>query len=250
MAGHSHWANIQRRKGAVDAKRGKLFSRLARAIIVAARNGGGDPAMNLTLRYAIDDARAANMPKDSIERAIKKGTGELDDGSQIEEIVYEGYGPAGVAVLVETVTDNRNRTSGEINKIFEKSGGNMGAPGCVAWMFNRKGLLTVAADADEEALMDTALAAGAEDLQEGDEGYEVTTPHEAFGDVRQALEEAGFAPSSASISQVPQTYVAVEGDDARKVLRLMEALDDHDDVQNVHANFDIDDAVLESIEAG
>jgi YebC/PmpR family DNA-binding regulatory protein len=248
MAGHSHWAGIKHKKAREDAKRGKIFSRCARAITVAARQGGGDPAMNLALRYAIDEARAANMPKDSIERAVKKGTGELDDGKPIEEIVYEGYAPGGVAVLVEVVTDNRNRTAGEITKTFEKAGGSVGRPGCVAWMFQQKGLITVG-EADEEQVMEVALTAGAEDMQEIDAGYEITTPPEAFLQVREALDAAGLEIGNAEIAQVPQSYVPLSEEDAPKVLRLMEALDDHDDVQKVHANFDIDADVLEKIQA-
>jgi len=249
MAGHSHWAGIKHKKAREDAKRGKVFSKCARAITVAARQAGGDPAMNLTLRYAIDDARAANMPKDSIERAIKKGTGELQDDKPIEEVLYEGYAQAGVAVLVEAMTDNRNRTSSEIGRIFEKAGGNMGQPGCVAWMFSKKGLITVPADAGEDRVMETALTAGAEDMKGTDGTFEITTAPDSLGDVRRALEDAGIPVETAGIAQVPQNYIALGEDDARKVLALMETLDDHDDVQNVHANFDIDSDILEKIAA-
>ena len=250
MSGHSHWATIKRKKGAADAKRGKQFSKCAKAIIVAARMGGGDPDMNLRLRYAIDDAKAVNMPNANIERAIKKGTGELDDGSQIEEIIYEGYGSGGVAIFVEAMTDNRNRTSSEVGKIFEKHGGNMGQPGCVAWMFSQKGLVTGPAGQDEETLMEAALAAGAEDLSVTEDGYEIYTPPDVLQDVKQALEEAGVPVDGAEISQVPQTYVSLEEADARKTLALLEELDDHDDVQKVHSNVDVDADLVEKIQAG
>ncbi|MFO8012070.1 MAG: YebC/PmpR family DNA-binding transcriptional regulator [Phycisphaerae bacterium] len=250
MSGHSHWATIKRKKGAQDAKRGKQFSKCAKAIIVAARMGGGDPDMNLRLRYAIDDAKAVNMPNANIERAIKKGTGELDDGSQIEEIIYEGYGPGGVAIFVEALTDNRNRTSSEVGKIFERHGGNMGQPGCVAWMFSQKGLVTGPAGQDEETLMEAALAAGAEDLSVTEDGYEVYTPPDALQDVKQALETAGVPVEAAEIAQVPQTYVSLEEPDARKTLALLEELDDHDDVQKVHSNVDVDADLVEKIQAG
>jgi len=250
MSGHSHWATIKRKKGAADAKRGKQFSKCAKAIIVAARMGGGDPDMNLRLRYAIDDAKSVNMPNANIERAIKKGTGELDDGSQIEEIIYEGYGAGGVAIFVEAMTDNRNRTSSEVGKIFERHGGNMGQPGCVAWMFSQKGLITGPAGQDEEALMEAALAAGAEDLSVAEDGYEIYTPPEALQDVKQALQEAGIPVDGAEVSQIPQTYVSLEEDDARKTLALLEELDDHDDVQKVHSNVDVDADLVEKIQAG
>ncbi len=250
MAGHSHWAGIKHKKAREDARRGKIFSKCARAITVAARQGGGDPAMNLTLRYAIDEARAANMPKDSIERAVKKGTGELADEKPLEEVTYEGYAPGGVAVLVEAVTDNRNRTASEITKVFEKNGGSIGRPGCVAWMFSQKGVVITGEGQNEEQVMEAALGAGAEDMTDSDGSFEITTPPEAFAEVRGALENAGIVVASAQVLQVPQSYVAVEEDNARKVLRLMEALDDQDDVQKVHSNFDIDAELLEKITAG
>jgi len=249
MSGHSHWSTIKRKKGAADAKRGKMFSKCAKAIIVAARMGGGDPDMNLRLRYAIDDAKSVNMPNANIERAVKKGTGELDDGTQIEEIAYEGYGPGGVAILVEVLTDNRNRTGGEVSKIFDRHGGNMGQPGCVGWMFDQKGLITVTGDPDEERLMETALAAGAEDLSETEGGFDVVTLPEAFEGVKQALAEAGIAYEAAEITRVPQNYVSLEEGDARKTLALLEELDDHDDVQKVHSNVDIDAELVEKIQA-
>lgn len=240
MAGHSHWAGIKHKKAREDAKRGKIFSKCARAITVAARRGGGDPDMNLDLRYAIDDARAANMPKDNIERAVKKGTGELEDGGPLEEIAYEGYAPGGVAVLVEAVTDNRNRTASEINKIFDRNGASIGQPGCVSWMFSKKGLVLVDGDQDEEQVFEAALSSGAEDMTDDDGVYEITTPPEAMGQVREALEQTGIPVKSAKLAQIPASYVKVEGAEARKTLNLMEALDDQDDVQNVHSNFDID----------
>jgi len=248
MSGHSHWSTIKRKKGREDAKRGKQFSKCAKAIIVAARTGGGDPDMNLQLRYAIDDAKAVNMPGANIERAIKKGTGELDDGTRIEEIVYEGYGPGGVAIFVEATTDNRNRTSSEISKIFERHGGNIGRPGCVAWMFSQKGVITGPAGQDEEILMEAALAAGAEDLSATDDGYEIYTPPAALQAVRQALAGAGLPVESAEVSQVPQSYVSLEEADARKTLALLEELDDHDDVQQVHSNVDVDADLVEKIQ--
>jgi len=247
MSGHSHWARIKRKKGATDAKRGQLFSKCARAITVAARHGG-DPALNLTLRYAIDDARAANMPKDSIDRAVKKGTGELADDKPFAAVLYEGYAPGGVAVLVECLTDNRNRTAGEIHHLFERSGGSLGRPGCVAWMFASKGVLLTAAGADEERVMDAALAAGADDMTESDGAFEITCAPENLGRVKEALQKAGIPVESAEVRQVPQNYVALDEASAPKVLRLMEALEDHDDVQKVHANFDIAPALLEKLQ--
>jgi len=249
MSGHSHWATIKRKKGAADAKRGKQFSKCAKAIIVAARTGGGDPDMNLRLRYAIDDAKAVNMPNANIDRAIKKGTGELDDGTQIEEIIYEGYGPGGVAIFVEAMTDNRNRTSSEVGKVFERHGGNMGQPGCVAWLFSQKGVVTGPAGQDEETLMEAALAAGAEDLSTTEDGYEIYTPPDVLQAVKQALEGTDVPVEGAEVSQVPQTYVSLEEADARKTLALLEELDDHDDVQKVHSNVDIDADLVEKIQA-
>jgi YebC/PmpR family DNA-binding regulatory protein len=244
MAGHSHWANIQRSKGAADAKRGKVFSKLSRYILIAARNGGGDPDMNLRLRYAIDKARSVSMPKDNIERAIKKGTGELG-AENFEELTYEGYGPAGVAILVEGLTDNRARTSGELRKIFEKGGGKMGAPGAVAWMFDRKGLIALDAGAiDEEALMDLALEAGADDVKNTGKGFELTCPPDAaFHTLQGALAKKGLKPASAELLQLPKTPMDVPLDDAKRVLKLMEMLDEHDDVQNVYSAMNITDEI-------
>ncbi len=250
MAGHSHWANIAHKKGLIDNKRGKLWSKLAKALIVAAKEGGGDPAMNLRLRYAINDAKAGNMPKDTIERSIKKGTGELEGGN-LEQVLYEGYGPAGVAVLCEIYTDNRNRTAPEVRKIFELAGGKLGATGCVAWMFDRKGIARVARDkVEEDALMELALDAGADDVRLDGELYEVIAEPESFAGVLAALEAARIAPEGTEFTRLPKDTVDIAGDDARRVLKLMEALDDHDDVQNVSANFNIPDEAMAEIEAG
>lgn len=244
MAGHSHWANIQRSKGAADAKRGKLFSKLSRYILIAARNGGGDPDMNLPLRYAIDKARAVSMPKDNIERAIKKGTGELESET-FEELTYEGYGPAGVAILVQSTTDNRARTSGEVRKIFEKGGGKMGNPGAVAWMFERKGLITLdAAGVDEDSLMELALEAGAEDVKNTGKGFEIICPPDAaFQALQDALAKKGLKTTSAEILQLAKTPMDVSVEDAQRVLKLMEMLDEHDDVQNVYSTLNITDEI-------
>jgi YebC/PmpR family DNA-binding regulatory protein len=249
MSGHSHWATIKRKKGATDAKRGKAFSKCAKAIIVAARMGGGDVSMNVKLRYAIDEARAVNMPNANIDRAIKRGTGELD-GTRIEEVTYEGYGHGGVAILVDVLSDNRNRTASEVTKAFERHGGNLGGPNCVAYMFSSKGVITVTAFKDEEKLMDVALGAGAEDLNETGDGFEVITRPEAFEAVKKALADAGIAVERAEITKVPQNYVPLGEADARKVLALMEDLEEHDDVQKVHSNFDVSADVLQKIQAG
>jgi len=247
MAGHSHWAGIKHKKALVDAKRGKLWSKLSKAIIVAARTGGGDPDMNLRLRYAIDDAKAVSMPKDNIQRAIKKGTGELDGGN-LEEIVYEGYGAGGVAVLCEVLTDNRNRTAPEIRKVFEMADGKLGGTGCVAWMFDSKGLFLVPADAaDEDTLMELALEAGADDVQPDAGNFEITCDPSVYQDVLQTLKDAEIEPEVSQLARVPQNTVDLDAATARKVLKLMERLDDHDDVQNVSANFNIPDEVMAEI---
>jgi YebC/PmpR family DNA-binding regulatory protein len=248
MAGHSHWANIARKKGANDAKRGKLWSKLARRIIVAAKAGGGNPDENLSLRYAIDEARDANMPKDTITKAIKKGTGELESESY-ESIVYEGYGPGGTAFLVECLTDNRNRTGPEMRKLFERGGGQLGTTNCVAWMFQQKGRFIIAAEqADEEQLMELALDAGADDVEQDEDMWVVTCPPTAFGEVKGALADAEIAAESAQVVLVPDNLLAVDADTARKALRMMEEFDDHDDVQSVATNFDIPDEVLADVE--
>jgi len=248
MSGHSHWAGIKHKKAVIDAKRGRLWSKLARNLIMAARDGGGDPAANLSLRYAIDKAKDANMPKDTIDKAIKKGTGELG-GQRYEEIVYEGYGPNGVAVMVEALTDNRNRTAGELRHAFEKRGGSLGASGCVSWMFKKKGMFSVdSSGTTEDALMELALEAGADDVQLDADTFEVTCDPDNYEQVKEALRAKGVAVKNAELSQVSDTYVVLDEATARKVLALMEELEDHDDVQNVYANFDIPEDVLAAIE--
>lgn len=248
MAGHSHWAGIKHKKAAIDAKRGKVWSKLSKAIIVAAKMGGADPDTNLRLRYAINDAKAVSMPKDNIERAIKKGAGD-SDGDNYEEIIYEGMGPSGVAFMCEILTDNRNRTAPEIRKIFDVCGGKLGATGCAAWMFERKGLLIISADAtDEESLMELALEAGADDVKHEGDSFEVTCPVDSYNDVTSAVEAAGLATESSEITYLPNDYVDVPREDAAKILKLMERLDDHDDVQKVSANFSIDESVMAELE--
>jgi YebC/PmpR family DNA-binding regulatory protein len=236
MAGHSHSANIAVRKGKQDALRAKLFSKLSRYIIVAARAGGGDPTTNLKLRYAIDKARAVSMPRDNIERAIKRGTGELD-GIVMEELVYEGFGPGGTAVICDILTDNRNRTNGEVRKIFERGGGTMGGPGSVAYLFDRKGVFVIpASQTTEDALLNVVLEAGAEDLKRDGDRFEVTCEVTAFNAVQSALEAAGLKPETAEIQQVPKAGVDVDVETGKKVARLLDLLDEHDDVQNVYCN--------------
>ena len=249
MAGHSHWAGIKHKKALVDSKRGKAWSRVSKQLIVAAQLGGGDPNLNVRLRQAIADAKAVNLPKDTIERAIKKGTGELEGGN-VEEILYEGYGPAGVAIMCDIMTDNRNRTAPEIRKLFELHSGKLGATNCVAWLFDRKGLFLLDEDqVDEEKLMEVVLEAGAEDVKQDGAQFVVTCDPDDYSQVDQALETAGLPIESKQLTRVPQNTVDLGPDDARKVLRLMEALDDHDDVQNVSANFNIPDEVLAELEA-
>lgn len=247
MAGHSHWANISAKKGVVDKKRGKLFGKLSRAIIVAAQHGGGDPVMNLALRYAIDKARKASMPKENIDRAVKKGCGELS-GENFEELVYEGYGSAGVAVLCDILTENRNRTAGEVRKIFEVHGGNLGSTGCVAWMFERKGLFLVPADAiEEDELFEVALEVGADDVAANGDVYEVTCSIDAFQQVSEEFEKRNIPTNLAELSRIPDTTVDLGVEDGKKVLKLMEALEDHDDVQSVTANFNIPDDIMAEV---
>jgi len=247
MAGHSHWANIAHKKGVADKKRGKLFGKLSRALIVAAQAGGGDPTTNLTLRYAVDKAKKASMPKDNIERAIKKGCGE-GEVEHYEEVVYEGYGPEGVAVLCNILTENRNRTAAEIRKIFEVHGGNLGSTNCVAWMFERKGLFTVPAhNVGEEKLFEVALEAGAEDVKLEGDTYEVICAPEAFQEVSDALEAAHIPTDVSELTQIPSSTVELDEENGRKVLKLLEALEDQDDVQNVTANYNIPDDVLEAV---
>jgi YebC/PmpR family DNA-binding regulatory protein len=246
MAGHSHSANIAVRKGKQDAARAKLFSKLARYIMIAAKNGGGDPDTNLRLRYAIDKARAVSMPKDNIERAVLKGTGDLE-GVSYDEITYEGYGPGGVAVLVETLTDNRNRTSGEVRLIFDKAGGNMGAIGSVAYLFERKGLIVLDATkyADEDAVMAAALEAEADDVQRQGDVFEITCDATRFDAVRQKLAAAGFEPAEAEVKQLAKAGAAVDVDTGKKIARLIDTLDNHDDVQAVYTNADLTADMLE-----
>jgi YebC/PmpR family DNA-binding regulatory protein len=248
MAGHSHWAGIKHKKALIDNRRGKLWSKLSKAIIVAAKTGGGDPAMNLRLRYAINDAKAVSVPKENIERAIKKGTGELE-GANFEEVLYEGYGPAGVAVLCDILTDNRNRTAGEVRKLFEIAGGKLGATGCVAWMFDRKGLLEIPADqTDEDALMEMALDAGAEDVRRVGNSFEVICDPNLFTTVSDAIDAAGLKTEVRQITRIPKDTIDLDAESGRAVLKLVDALDDHDDVQNVAANFNIPDDALAAIE--
>lgn len=249
MAGHSHWASIKHKKGAVDARRGKLFSKLSRAITVAARQSGGDPEMNLKLRYAIDAARAVSMPKDNIDRALKKGTGELE-GGQLDELVYEGYGPGGVAVMAEILTDNRTRTASEIRKLLESHGGKLGQSGCVGYMFKRKGLFTVdARTVDEDKLIEVALDAGADDVKREGEMFQVTSEPALFQKVRDALAAARIATEVAELANLPTTPIDVDADVGKKVLRLMDALDEHDDVQHVYSNFNVSEEVLAQVAA-
>jgi YebC/PmpR family DNA-binding regulatory protein len=244
MSGHSHWATIKHKKGATDAKRGKLWSKLSRAIIVAAKNGGGDPTMNLKLRYAIDKAREVSMPNDNINRAIKRGTGETE-GVTFEEITYEGYGAGGIAIMVDVLTDNRNRTSGEVRKIFERGAGNMGGHGCVAFMFERKGVMLVdATTTDEDTLMGKALEAGAEDMKLEGPNFQITCDPAGFGSVKENLDKQGVKFVSAEITKLPKTLQDADTEQGQKVMRLMEALDDHDDVQNVYSNLNVSDAMM------
>jgi YebC/PmpR family DNA-binding regulatory protein len=249
VSGHSKWSSIKHKKGAADAKRGKLFSKLSRAIIVAAKEGGGDPANNLALQNAIEKAKSYSMPKDNIDRAVAKGSGADADADAFETIVYEGYGPEGVAVIVEALTDNRNRTASDVRHLFAKHGGNLGATGAVAWQFERRGVVVVPADGvDEEELLLVAADAGADDVEQDGSVFQVTCSVESLAAVRAAVEEAGFAVDSAELMMVPKTTVAVEDEvKARQVMRLIDALEDNDDVQDVYANFDIPERVLEAV---
>jgi YebC/PmpR family DNA-binding regulatory protein len=247
MSGHSKWSTIKHKKGAADKKRGKIFTKLIKEITVAARMGGGDTESNPRLRQAVAAAKAQNMPKENFERAIKKGTGELD-GVSYEEIIYEGYGPGGVAVLVECLTDNRNRTIADVRYMFSKAGGNVGTDGCVAWMFDKKGLIAVAKNAvDEDTLMEVSLDAGAEDIKDEGDVFEVITDPGDFEAVQAAIDQAGIACQMAEITMLPQTMTAVSGKEAEQMIRFMEALDDCDDVQNFYTNADIPDEVYEGM---
>jgi len=247
MSGHSKWATIKHKKGALDAKRGKLFTKLIKEITVAARMGGGDPAGNPRLRKAISDAKGQAMPGDTIKRAAQRGTGELE-GASYEEITYEGTGPGGTLFLVESMTDNRNRTVAEIRKIFEKNNGAMGAAGTAAWAFERKGLAALGKEATEDQLMELAVGAGAEDYSDGGEEWHLTTPPDGLQIVLDALEKGGLKVKSSSLAYVPKIKKALAGRDAQVALNLAEALDDHDDVQNVYADFDISDEELATLE--
>ena len=251
MAGHSKWAQIKHKKKATDAKRGKLFSKLTRAIIVAAREGGPDPAGNLALQNAIEKAREASMPKDNIERAIARGAGAAGDGAAFEHVTYEGYGPGGVAVLVEALTDNRNRTAAEVRHVFGKHDGNLGDSGSVAWLFERKGVVLLDGDGvDEDELTLAAAEGGAEDVSPDGSSLQITCTPEDLTAVRAAVEAAGFEVQSAELSLLPKTTVLVEDEAAaRKIVKLMDALEENDDVQDVYANFDIPERVIEAVEA-
>lgn len=247
MAGHSKWANIKHRKAAVDAKRGKIFTKLIRELTVAAKEGGGDPESNPRLRTAVATAKGANMPNDTIERAIKRGTGDIE-GVVYNEIFYEGYGPGGSAVYVKTLTDNRNRTVSEIRRIFTKHGGGLGENGCVAWMFDLKGRIAFAGESvDEDALFDLVIDSGADDVRTEDSEIVVITPTDSYEAIKRAVSDAGIQYESAEVTMIPQTSVRIEGREAEHMIRLMEALEDSDDVQNVYANFDIDEQLLEAI---
>ena len=247
MSGHSKWATIKHKKGAADARRGKVFTKLIKEIAVAARIGGGDADSNPRLRTAIADAKAVNMPADNIKRAIQRGTGELP-GVQYEEIVYEGYGPSGVAMILEVATDNRNRTLADIRHILSRHGGNLGETGCVTWIFSKRGYIVVEkSKAEEDALLELITEAGADDMREDGENWEIYCPVENFQQVVDALNSAGITPAAAELSMVPQTQVKLSGKPADQVLRLMDELDEHEDVQHVYANFDIEDTELQSL---
>jgi len=249
MSGHNKWSTIKHKKGAADAKRSKIFSKLIKELTVAARMGGGDPEGNPRLRTAVNAARAANMPKDNIEKAVKRGTGEIA-GVSYEEITYEGYGPGGVAVMVEALTDNKNRTVSEIRHIFDKYNGNLGESGCVAWMFDKKGMVIVSAEGlDEDEVMELALESGAQDVSREDETFEITTQPADFESVRKAVEEKAWKIELAEITMIPQNTVKLEGKKAELMLKMMDALDDHDDLQKVFANFDISDEQMMTLSA-
>jgi YebC/PmpR family DNA-binding regulatory protein len=245
MSGHSKWHTIKHKKGALDAKRGKVFTKLIKEITVSARTGGGDAAANARLRKAVSDAKAANMPNDTIDRAIKRGTGELE-GVSYDEITYEGYGPGGVAIMIESMTDNRNRTVAEIRHIFSKNGGNMGTAGSVSFLFDKKGYIVVdKAAKSEDELFEIVTDAGAEDLKDDQDNFEIITAPESFDTVLTAVKNAGIEPQLAEVEMIPQNYVKLAGNEAKQMLKLMESLEDHDDVQKVSANFDIDEAEME-----
>lgn len=249
MSGHSKWHNIRLRKGAQDAKKSKIFAKFGRALMAAARDGGGDPEMNIRLRSIVDKARQAGMPQDNIKRAIQRGTGELG-GAAFESMTYEGYGPGGVAVMVQVLTDNRNRTVGELRSVFSRNGGNLGESNCVAWMFDQKGVILVPRTAaDEDTLLEIALEAGAEDMESDADSYEIRTAAADLETVKHALEAKGIAFDSAEVSMLPQNRVTLDEKRAQQTLRLMDALEDLDDVQQVYANFDIPEAIMEAVAA-
>jgi len=247
MSGHSKWSTIKHKKGAADKKRAKVFTKLIKEITVAARMGGGDPGANPRLRRAIDSAKAQNMPKDNVDRAIKKGSGDMD-GVNYEELMYEGYGPGGVAVMVECLTDNKNRTIADVRYIFNKAGGNVGTDGCVAWMFDKKGVITISKEnTDEDTLMEVALDAGAEDIKDEGDSFDVLTAPDDFDAVKDAIDGAQIPYEVAEISMVPQNTTAVSGKEAEQMVRFMEALDDNDDVQNFYTNADIPDEAFDAM---
>jgi len=250
MSGHSKWSTIKHKKAAADAKRGKIFSKISKEITIAAKEGGGDAEMNPRLRSAILAGKSVNMPNDNIDRAVKKGTGELP-GVNYEEVVYEGYGPAGVGLIIEVLTDNRNRAAGEVRSTLDKRGGSLAGSGAVAWQFNKKGYISVNINkTDEETLFLAVTDAGAEDMQTGEEAYEITTPYEEFEAVRKALEDAGIEPDTAELTMLPASSVNISiKKDAAALLRMIDALEELDDVQNVYANFDIADEIMEIIAA-
>ena len=246
MSGHSKWASIKHKKGALDAKRGKIFTRIIKELTVAARAGGGDPDMNPRLRTIIGDAKAANMPAENIKRAIRRGTGE-EPGVSYEEAQYEGYGPGGAALIIDVLTDNKNRTVGELRHLLEKHGGNLAAPNAVAWMFHKKGYIVIEkTKADEEKLMSAVLDAGADDLQDDEDNWEVFSTPDAFPAVNDAVKALGIEPATAKVQMIPQNYVKLEGKPAQQIVKLMGELDDHDDVQNVSSNFDISEKEIEA----
>jgi YebC/PmpR family DNA-binding regulatory protein len=251
MAGHSKWANIKHKKSKADAQKGKVFTKISKEIIIAAKEGGGDPAGNFRLKLAVQKAKEANMPNDNIERAIKRGTGEIDGGNNFEEIVYEGYGPAGVAVMLDIMTDNRNRTASEIRYLFSRNGGSLGETGCVAWMFDKKGYLLIdrtETPVDEDELMMVALDLGADDVKTDDDSIEIFTEPSDLSEVKQGLEEMGYVFSVAEVSMIPQNTIELNNEQAKQMLKLMEALEDQDDVQNVYANFDIPEEIMNELE--
>ena len=246
MSGHSKWHTIKHKKGAADAKRGRIFTRIIKELTIAARHGGGDPDMNPRLRTVVADAKQANMPAENIKRAIRRGTGE-EEGVNYEEVTYEGYGPGGVAILVDTLTDNRNRTVGEIRHTFSKHGGNLGEANSVAWMFEKKGHLVVSKDkASEDSLMATVLEAGADDMRDDGSAWEIVSPPDAHQAVLDAVKALGIDPDTAGIAMIPQNYVKLEGRSAQQMLKLMEALEDNDDTRNVWSNFDVEEKEIEA----